>query len=105
MSVSTTSLLDILPFLLLGVGIWLCLSLLIVGYLLGRNLIEQKVVLMRMTQYLARQEKQTYSIIQYEAAVLRVARSNLSQLNRLQKQMDVHFPIRGREQNIVGFRN
>lgn len=102
MSVSHTSLVDILPFLLMGVGIWLCLSLLIVGYLLLKNLIEQKVILMKMTYYLAKQDKQTDAMLQYNQAILGVMRSNLRQMNQLQKQMDFHFPIRAREQNVVG---
>lgn len=105
MSVSTTSLLDILPFLLMGVGIWLCLSLLVVGYLVGRNLIQQKVVLMKMTYYLDRNEKQANAIIQYNGAMLGLMRNNLRQLNQLQRQVDFHFPVRSREQNVVGIRN
>ena len=105
MSVSITSLLDILPFLLMGVGIWLSLSLLIVGYLLLKNLIEQKAVLLKMTYYLAKQDRQTDAMLHYNQAILGVMRSNLRQINQLQKQVDFHFPIRGREQNVVGLHN
>ena len=56
-----------LQVLTIGVGLWLSLTLLVVAYLIGKNLIAQQLIMKTVTFYLSRQHEMMAQLLAQQA--------------------------------------
>lgn len=90
---SYTNLASLLPYLLLGTGIWCSVTFGIVGYLVAKSISVQKTINYQIAQYLQIQDTQTERILNLNRSIALSLRKNNSDIERLQNQLSFHFPV------------
>lgn len=83
---------ELLQYGLLGVGVWLSLSLLCFGFIVAQNLITQRVVLGTMSHYLRKQDEQLEELITINRQIASVSKYTLRTLGEMKHNR--HGPAR-----------